>query len=58
MLAEADLQSAVNTVRVWKVRRESKGKSVTRGSIVSRALELWPAISDEDAQKIADRVMK
>lgn len=41
-------QSAVNTLRIWKTRRVTKGKAVTRDALAARATELWPDMTDDE----------
>lgn len=51
-------QSAVNTLRNWRMRREANGKSVTAEDVRARIDELWPGTDATEAARIIDGVMK
>lgn len=50
-------QSAINTLRTWRIRRLTKGKVCERAELLRRVAELWPDIDAANAEKIADGVL-
>lgn len=51
-------QSAINTLRNWRMRREAAGKLVLPQSIKARIDELWPETEPAETERIIEGVLK
>ncbi len=49
-------QSAINTLRTWKTRREATGRPVLTYDIEREALERWGDMEPEELMKVINRV--
>lgn len=54
---DAATQSAINTLRNWRFRRQANGKEISREIILARILELWPGTADAEAARIVEGVL-
>jgi hypothetical protein len=48
----AVVQSAVNTLRNWRIRREANGKPPSADDVAARIQDLWPDIAEADVAEI------
>lgn len=56
-VTDAAIQSAINTLRNWRMRREVKGKTPSAEDVQARIKELWPHTSAADAAEIVKGTM-
>jgi hypothetical protein len=47
------IASAANTIRTWRIRRETKGCVVSREDVTDHIRELWPVFADDVVEEIA-----
>lgn len=57
-MIDAASQSAINTLRNWRMRREANGKPVSSPDIVARIRELWPATEQAEIETIVAGALK
>lgn len=50
-------QSAINTLRNWRMRREAAGKPVLPQAVRARIVELWPETELAEMERIIEGVL-